>query len=162
MAPSIRCRKQGKQLSLKLERRSSRVCAGANGQSRTHCAGATGADPHSAQARPFAPVHYLISPSATIAVVESEISAGPLIAPARGPAPRVRTAVLRLSSWRRGAMCRTLTTGASGPFTVSPRGPPHLRAVTRRTRPRRSQPPGPQAEEAGSWRDSGARASRGD
>lgn len=48
-----------------------------------------------------------------------EIDAGPLTAPSRGPAQRVRIAVLRLSSWRRGAMCRTLTTGASGPFTVS-------------------------------------------
>ncbi|VTJ91040.1 Hypothetical predicted protein, partial [Marmota monax] len=54
----------------------------------------------------------------------SEIDAGPLTAPSRRPAPRVRPAVLRLSSWRRGAMCRTLTTGASGPFTVSVWGQP--------------------------------------
>lgn len=44
----------------------------------------------------------------------------------------MRTAVLRLSSWRRGAMCRTLTTGASGPFTVSTRSRP----VSHRSKPR--------------------------
>lgn len=39
----------------------------------------------------------------------------------------MRTGVLRLSSWRHGAMCRTLTTGASGPFTVSACGQPGRR-----------------------------------
>lgn len=66
-----------------------------------------------------------------------ETGAGPLTDPSRGPAPRVRTVALRLSSWRRGAMCRTLTTGASGPFTVSAWGQPGRR------------PDAPRAAEAG-------------
>lgn len=84
-----------------------------------------------------------------------EIDAGPLTAPSRGPAQRVRTAVLRLSSWRRGAMCRTLTTAASGPFTVSTRSRP----VSHRSKPRPALA-GAKAQE-GRWGRARCEATRG-